>query len=86
LRESGAMPFAENCPAEQRQTAIVVPFRLIGAKSRLSPALHPGERRQLAVAMLIDVLRAVREFGEVTILTKPDFDLQDSGGPGRSIL
>jgi 2-phospho-L-lactate/phosphoenolpyruvate guanylyltransferase len=74
------MPFAENCPAEQRQTAIVVPFRLIGAKSRLSPALHPGERRQLAVAMLGDVLRAVRKFGDVTILTRPGFDLQGADG------
>lgn len=76
------MSFAENCPAKHRQTAIVVPFRLIGAKSRLSPALHSGERRLLAIAMLGDVLRAVRTFGDVTILTRPGFDLRLVDGFG----
>jgi 2-phospho-L-lactate/phosphoenolpyruvate guanylyltransferase len=74
------MSFAQDRPAEQRQTAIVVPFRLGGAKSRLSPALAPVERRQLAVAMLGDVLRAVHGFGDVTILTRPGFDLREVDG------
>jgi len=72
-----------NCGIEMR-TSIVVPFRLIGAKSRLSPLLHPGERRLLAAAMLRDVLRAVRNFGDVTILTRPGFDLLDPDGSAGS--
>jgi 2-phospho-L-lactate guanylyltransferase len=68
----------------EKQTSIVVPFRLIGAKSRLSPALHPGERRLLAAAMLRDVLRTVRNFGDVTILTRPGFDLLDMDGSAGS--
>ncbi len=72
-----------DCGIEMR-TSIVVPFRLNGAKSRLSPLLHPGERRLLAAAMLRDVLRAVRNFGDVTILTRPGFDLLDADGSGGS--
>lgn len=72
-----------DCGIEKR-TSIVVPFRLNGAKSRLSPLLHPGERRLLAAAMLRDVLRAVRNFGDVTILTKPGFDLLDADGSAGS--
>jgi 2-phospho-L-lactate/phosphoenolpyruvate guanylyltransferase len=82
MMKSGAMSFAGNCRARQRPTAIVVPFRLSGAKSRLSTALNPGERRLLATAMLRDVLRAVRGFGDVTLLTRPGFDLQNAGDPG----
>lgn len=62
-----------------RPLSIVVPFRLDGAKSRLSPALDPYERRDLALSMLRDVLGSVREFGEVTILTRPGFELWDAG-------
>ena len=54
-----------------RPIRIVVPFKLDGAKSRLSSILEPQERRHLAIAMLGDVLKTVREFGTVTILSRP---------------
>jgi 2-phospho-L-lactate/phosphoenolpyruvate guanylyltransferase len=54
-----------------RPVRIVVPFKLNGAKSRLAPALGPSERRLLAFAMLGDVLRAVSDFGTVTVLSRP---------------
>ena len=43
------------------------------AKSRLGPALHAGERRELVLAMLDDVLRAIRgaHHGAVVVVT-PD--------------
>ncbi|NTV76914.1 MAG: 2-phospho-L-lactate guanylyltransferase, partial [Methanothrix sp.] len=56
---------------------IVVPFRLDGAKSRLSPSLDPDERRKFALAMLRDVLASVRKFGEVTILTRSGSELTE---------
>lgn len=67
-----------------RPVGIVVPFRLDGAKSRLSATLDPGERRRLAFAMLRDVLASVREFGEVTILTQPGSHLQGDGSLGEA--
>lgn len=56
---------------------IVVPFRLDGAKSRLSPALDPDERRMIALAMLRDVLAVLGEFGELVILTRPGSTLRE---------
>ena len=48
--------------------AIVVPFRGEGAKLRLAP-LGPGDRRELALAMLADVLAACTAAGDVTVVT-----------------
>lgn len=62
-----------------RPVDIVVPFRLDGAKSRLSPALDPDERRKFALAMLRDVLASVRKFGDLTVLTRPGSQLMDDG-------
>jgi 2-phospho-L-lactate/phosphoenolpyruvate guanylyltransferase len=50
---------------------IIVPFKLEGAKSRLSPALSTEERRLFALAMLHDVLQEVSGIGQVTILSRP---------------
>jgi 2-phospho-L-lactate guanylyltransferase len=50
---------------------VVIPFRLENAKSRLAPVLSPDERKQLAYAMLRDVLEAVSGVGTVTILSRP---------------
>jgi 2-phospho-L-lactate guanylyltransferase len=52
---------------------ILVPFKLDGAKSRLSPILSPEERAFLAISMLKDVLDAVSSacVGGATILFKP---------------
>ncbi len=52
---------------------IIVPFKLQGAKSRLSPVLSQEEREKLALAMLCDVLDAVSWAGDVTVLTRPGF-------------
>lgn len=59
----------------QRPVSIVVPFRLDGAKSRLSPALAVNERREMALAMLRDVLACIGELGELTVLTRPGWDM-----------
>ena len=63
----------------QRPVSIVVPFRLDGAKSRLSPALNKDERREIALAMLRDVLACLRGFGELTVLTRPESGLEEDG-------
>ena len=68
------MPLPESSDM-QRPVSIVVPFRLDGAKSRLSPALDKDERREMALAMLRDVLACVSEFGNRTILTRPGWDM-----------
>ena len=52
------MPLPESSDM-QRPVSIVVPFRLDGAKSRLSPALAVDERREMALAMLRDVLACI---------------------------
>ncbi len=52
---------------------VVIPFKLENAKSRLAPVLFPEERKQLALAMLRDVLEAVSGVGLVTILSRPGF-------------
>jgi 2-phospho-L-lactate guanylyltransferase len=57
-----------------RPVHIVIPFKLVGAKSRLSPALSVAERRQIALAMLGDVLDAVSGFGRVSLLAANGFD------------
>ena len=57
----------------QRPVQVVIPFKLENAKSRLAPVLSPEERKQLALAMLRDVLEAVSGFGLVTILSRPGF-------------
>ena len=62
-----------------RPLSIVVPFRLDGAKSRLSAALNKDERREMALAMLRDVLACVRGFGELTVLTRPGSGLGEDG-------
>lgn len=56
-----------------RPVRTLVPFKLDGAKSRLSPVLSPEERAILAISMLKDVLDAVSSTcaGGVTILFKP---------------
>ena len=59
----------------QRPVSIVVPFRLDGAKSRLSPALAFDERREMALAMLRDVLACIAQVGNLTILTRPGWDM-----------
>jgi len=59
----------------QRPVSIVVPFRLDGAKSRLSPALAVDERREMALAMLRDVLACIAQVGNLTILTRPGWDM-----------
>jgi len=62
-----------------RPIQVVVPFKLNGAKSRLSPVLTPEERRQLAFAMLRDVLDAVFGLCPATILSRPGLDIVDVG-------
>lgn len=57
----------------QRSVQVVIPFRLENAKSRLASVLLPDERKQLALAMLRDVLEAVSGAGQVTILSRPGF-------------
>jgi 2-phospho-L-lactate guanylyltransferase len=47
---------------------IVVPFRGEGAKLRLAP-IEPHIRRELALAMLADVLAACRATGPTTVVT-----------------
>jgi 2-phospho-L-lactate guanylyltransferase len=54
-----------------RPVSIIVPFKLNGAKSRLSPALTPAERMNFAFTMLVDVLRTILDFGTVTVLSRP---------------
>jgi 2-phospho-L-lactate guanylyltransferase len=63
----------------ERQLRIIVPFKLNGAKSRLSSALAPEERRLLAFAMLRDVLSVVRGFGDVAVLSKPGLKKEELG-------
>jgi 2-phospho-L-lactate/phosphoenolpyruvate guanylyltransferase len=62
-----------------RPIRIVVPFKLVNAKSRLAPVLEPAERRLLAFAMLRDVLRTVSDYGKVTILSRPGLNAADVG-------
>jgi 2-phospho-L-lactate guanylyltransferase len=57
----------------QRSVQVVIPLKLENAKSRLAPVLLPEERKQLALAMLRDVLEAVSGVGRVTILSRPGF-------------
>ena len=82
------MPLPESSDI-QRPVSIVVPFRLDGAKSRLSPALTVAERREMALAMLRDVLACIGELGELTVLTRPGSGLGEDGWleqPGRDIM
>lgn len=62
-----------------RPVQVVIPFKLENAKSRLAPVLFPEERKQLALAMLRDVLEAVSAFGLVTILSGPGFHKANLG-------
>lgn len=62
-----------------RSVQVVIPFKLENAKSRLAPVLLPEERKQLALAMLRDVLEAVSGVGLVTILSRPGFDRLNLG-------
>ncbi|VVB72431.1 2-phospho-L-lactate guanylyltransferase [uncultured archaeon] len=63
----------------ERQLRIIVPFKFNGAKGRLSSALTPDQRKELSFAMLRDVLSTVREFGRVTILSRPGLKAEDVG-------
>ncbi|HOK57581.1 MAG TPA: 2-phospho-L-lactate guanylyltransferase [Methanothrix sp.] len=54
-----------------RPVHCVVPFKSSGCKTRLSPILSAEQRWLLAVAMLRDVLRALRSIGMVTVLARP---------------
>ena len=63
----------------QRHVRIIVPFKLNGAKSRLSSELTSEERRILAFAMLKDVLDAIFDLGKVTILSRPGLKKEDLG-------
>ncbi|MEM2097717.1 MAG: 2-phospho-L-lactate guanylyltransferase [Methanothrix sp.] len=54
-----------------RPVQCVVPFKSSGCKTRLSPVLSGEQRWLLAVAMLRDVLRALRSIGMVTVLARP---------------
>ena len=58
-------------------TVIVAVGPLDRAKSRLRPALNASERRELVLAMLDDVLRAVRGAHDgALVLVTPDEDLR----------
>lgn len=57
----------------RRPVKVVIPFKLENAKSRLASVLSPEERKQLALAMLRDVLEAVSGVGTATILSRPGF-------------
>jgi 2-phospho-L-lactate guanylyltransferase len=60
-----------------QEIQVVIPFKLNGAKSRLSPLLSRDERKKLALAMLNDVIAAVSDIGLVSVLSKsqlPDYD------------
>ena len=47
----------------------LIPMKpLVAAKERLAPALDAGERRQLSLAMLADVVAAARGFDRVWVL------------------
>ncbi|MCJ7444013.1 MAG: 2-phospho-L-lactate guanylyltransferase [Methanotrichaceae archaeon] len=54
--------------------SIVIPFRINGAKSRLSAVLSAEERHLLALSMLNDVLKVASGEGKIIILSRPDFD------------
>ena len=60
--------------------AAIVPAKALdGAKSRLAALLSETERRELALAMLEDVVRALRDVSEIGSLTviSPDADVLD---------
>jgi 2-phospho-L-lactate/phosphoenolpyruvate guanylyltransferase len=61
------------------QFEFLIPFKLNGAKSRLSSILSPEERRLLALAMLQDVIDVVTRHSYATILSSPDLDIVDVG-------
>lgn len=54
---------------------VVLPFKLLGAKSRLASILSLRERELLALFMLGDVLAAVSGLGKVTILSRTGIDV-----------
>lgn len=62
-----------------RPVRIIVPFKHNGAKSRLSSALAPEERRLLAFAMLRDVLDVVTDPHRATVLSRPGLDAAEVG-------
>jgi 2-phospho-L-lactate guanylyltransferase len=57
-----------------------VPFKLNGAKSRLSSVLTAKERRLFAFSMLRDVLDVVTGFHRATVLSQPGLDIAEIGG------
>jgi len=62
-----------------RSMHVVIPFKLMGGKSRLSSVLKPEERRAFALAMLKDVLAAVSGQGKRTILSDSDLNPEEMG-------
>jgi 2-phospho-L-lactate guanylyltransferase len=67
-----------------RPVRVIIPFKLEGAKSRLSPALAPEERMALALAMLHDVLKTTSNTSKTTILARPG--LQKYLASGQEIV
>ncbi len=65
--------------AVQQPVRVVIPFKHLGPKSRLSSVLSPQERRLLATAMLKDVLSAVLGLGPATVLSQPGLDIVEVG-------
>jgi len=66
-------------------TRIVVPFRGAGAKLRLAPLGEP-ERRELALAMLADVLAACVVVGRTTVVTEDPRAHALAGELGASLV
>jgi 2-phospho-L-lactate/phosphoenolpyruvate guanylyltransferase len=64
---------------------IVVPFRGEGAKLRLAP-IEPPVRRELALAMLADVLAACRATGPTTIVTDDGDAVERASALGASSI
>ena len=65
--------------------AVVVPFRGEGAKLRLAP-LESADRRDLALAMLADVLAACAAVGDTTLVTADTDATRLAGELGVTVL
>ncbi len=55
---------------------IIIPFKTSNPKSRLSILLSEEERGELARLMLLDVVDAVKPFGDVLVLCPTEVDLE----------
>lgn len=57
-------------PAELGSTNAIVPLNILSkSKARLSPLLRPTDRAQLTIAMLADVLSALRKSAKISSVT-----------------